>query len=147
MGIWGGAIIGLLSFVITFILLLMFSIAYRKKEMDGYMSFGQAFIFAFMAIIFSTIIVTIYNYIFHTFIAPEYMENLMAVMQQKTIAYMERIGAPEAQIDKTIAKFEEPITIWKTLKQGILGGLIGGLIVSLIVAAIAKKKPADEVPE
>lgn len=147
MGLFGSAIIGLLSFVITFLLLLFFTKAFRNKEMNGIISFKQAFQFAILVIFFSVIISTIYNYIFHTLIDPEYMQNLMAVMQQKTMDYMQKVGAPEAQIEKTLEKFSEIPTIWKTLRQGIIFGLIGGSILALIVAAIVKKKEASEVPE
>ncbi|HPE77843.1 MAG TPA: DUF4199 domain-containing protein [Draconibacterium sp.] len=147
MGIFGSAIIGLLSFVITFLLLLFFTKAYRNKELNGIISFKQAFQFAMLVVIFSVLITTIYNYIFHTLIDPEYMKNLMAVLQQKTMNYMEKVGAPEAQIEKTLEKFSEIPTIWKTLRQGIVTGLIAGAVISLIVAAIVKKKEEDIVPE
>jgi uncharacterized membrane protein (DUF485 family) len=147
MGLFGSAIIGLLSFVITFLLLLFFTKAYRNKELNGIISFKQAFQFAMLVILFSVIISTIYNYIFHTLIDPEYMKNLMAVMQQKTMDYMEKVGAPESQIDKTLEKFSEIPTLWKTLRQGILFGVIGGGILALIVAAIVKKKEVIEVSE
>lgn len=147
MGLFGSAIIGLLSFVITFLLLLFFTKAYRNKEMDGIISFKQAFQFAMLVIVFSVIISTIYNYVFHTLIDPEYVKNLTAVMQQKTMDYMEKMGAPESQIEKTLEKFSEIPTLWKTLRQGILYGLIGGGILALIVAAIVKKKETIEVPE
>lgn len=145
MGIFGGIIIGLLSLVVSFIIVLLFAKAYRNKEMGGYITFGQAFQFTFLVIVFSTIISMIYTYIFNAFIAPDYMENLMAVMQEKTMAYMEKVGAPEAQIDKAIAKLEEIPTIWKTLRQTALSGLIGGTIVALIVSAIVKKKEDSDV--
>jgi uncharacterized membrane protein (DUF485 family) len=147
MGLFGSAIIGLLSFVISFLLLLFFTKAYRNKELNGFISFKQAFQFAMLVIIFSVLITTVYNYIFHTLIDPEYMKNLMAVLQQKTMDYMEKVGAPEAQIEKTLEKFSEIPTIWKTLRQGIVTGLIAGAIISLIVAAIVKKKEEDIVPE
>ena len=147
MGLFGSAIIGLISFVITFILLLFFTKAYRNKELNGFISFKQAFQFAMLVIVFSVLITTIYNYIFHTLIDPEYMKNLMAILQQKTMNYMEKVGAPEAQIEKTLKKFSEIPTIWKTLRQGIVTGLIAGAIISVVVAAIVKKKEEDIIPE
>jgi len=67
MGIFGSALIGLMSFVITFLLLFFFTKAFRNKEMDGIVSFKQAFQFAMLVIFFSVIISTIYNYIFHKY--------------------------------------------------------------------------------
>ena len=145
MGLFGSAIIGIISLIITFIVLFIFTKMFRNKEMNGFISFKQAFQFAISVIIVSVLISTIYNYIFHTLIDPEYMQNLMAIMQQKTLDYMEKVGAPESQIEKAIERFAEIPTIWKTLRQGIVSGLIAGSILSLIVAAIVKKKEEDSI--
>lgn len=147
MGIFGSAIISLISLTITFFLLLFFTISYRNKEQKGLISFGKAFQFALLVIIVSTIITTIYNYVFYTIIDPGYMENLMAVMQQKTMLYMEKVGVPESQIDKALEKFKEIPTLWKTLRQGVLYGVIGGAVLSLIVGAIVKKKEESVIKE
>jgi len=145
MGLFGGVFIGLFSFVISFVLLWVFAKNYRNKEFEGYISFSEAFKFTMLVVVFSTIVSLIYTYIFNAFIAPEYMENLMAVMQQKTLAFMESKGVPETQMDKAIEKFQEIPTIWKTLRQTALSGLIGGAVVSLIVSAIVKKKIEDNI--
>ncbi len=145
MGLFGGAILGLVSLVISFILVLVFAKRYRNKELGGYISFGEAFKFTMLVIIFSTIISLIYSYIFNAFIAPDYMKDLMAALQQKTMAFMESKGVPEDQMDKALKKFEEIPTIWKSLRQTALSGLIGGAIISLIVSAIVKKKEEDSI--
>jgi hypothetical protein len=93
--------------------------------------------------IVSTVILLMYSYIFHSFIAPDYMENLMAIMQQKTLEFMESRGVPDASIDQAMEQFKEIPTIAKTLRQAALTGIIGGGIISLIVAAIVKKKVED----
>ncbi|SHE74527.1 Protein of unknown function [Mariniphaga anaerophila] len=139
LGLMGTALIGIASLVLTFVFLLIFSKNYRK-EMGGYISFSDAFQFGLLAILFSVILSTVYNYIFHTLIDPEYTKNIMMVMQQKTITYMENAGVPETQIDKAIEKFEDLPSLWDTLRQGIVSGLISGVILSLITAAIVKKK-------
>ncbi|QIA07738.1 DUF4199 domain-containing protein [Draconibacterium halophilum] len=143
MGMFGSVIIAISSLVISFVVLLIFTKNYRNKEFGGYISFVEAFKFAMLVIIVSTVILLIYNFIFHSFIAPDYMENLMATMQQKTLAFMESNGVPDANIDQAMEQFEEVPTIAKTLQQTAMSGLIGGIIISLIVAAIAKKKVED----
>lgn len=143
MGIFGSAIIGVLSLVISFVVMLIFTKNYRNKEFGGYISFSEAFKFAILLTVVSTIILVIYNFIFHSYIAPDYMENLMAAMQQKTLAFMESKGVPDSSIDQAMEKFEEIPTIAKTLRQTAISGLIGGTIISLIVSAIVKKKVED----
>lgn len=145
MGIFGSTIIGVISLIINFIILFIFAKNYRNKEFGGYISFKEAFKFVLLVIIFATVITIIYTYIFHKFIAPDYMANLYAVLEQKLIIYLENMGASEEIIDKQLKQFNEVPSIWKTLSQSALFGLIGGIIISLIVAAVVKKK--DEVPE
>lgn len=69
----------------------------------------------------------------------------MAVLQQKTMDFMESKGVPEAQMEKALEKFEEIPTIWKSLRQTAVSGLIGGAIISLIVSAIVKKRIEDDI--
>lgn len=143
MGIFGSAIIGILTLIIYFIVMLVFTKNYRNKEFGGYISFAEAFKFAILVTIFSTLVILIYNYIFYSYIAPDYLENLMAAMQQKTLEFMESKGVPDASIDQAMEKFEDIPTIAKTLRQSVISGLIGGTIISLIVSAIVKKKLED----
>ncbi len=145
MGLFGGAIIGVFSLVISFVLIFIFAKNYRNKEFGGYISFGDVFKFTMLVVVFSTIISVIYTYIFNTFIAPDYMENLMAVMQQKTMMFMDGKGVSEAQMDKALAKFEDIPSIGKTLRQTALNGLIVGAIIALIVSAIVKKREEDTI--
>lgn len=143
LGIFGSVIVALISFVISFVILFIFTKNYRNKEFEGYISFAEAFKFAMLVTVVSTVILVIYTYIFHSFIDPNYMENLMASMQQKTLEFMESRGVPDASIDQAMEKFKEIPTIAKTLRQTALSGIIGGAIISLIVAAIVKKKAED----
>lgn len=143
MGLFGGVIIMILSFVISFVLIFIFTKNYRNKELGGYISFGEAFKFAILAVIISTVITLIYTYIFHAFIAPDYLENLMAIMQQKTAEFMSSKGVSDAQMDATLEQFNEIPTMAKTLRQAALGGLIGGAVISLISSAIVRKKLED----
>ena len=145
MGIFGGVIIGIMSLVISFILVFIFTKGYRNKVLGGFIGFGEAFKFALIAIAVSIVISMVYTYIFQTFIAPDYMENLMTVMQQKTMDFMASKGVSDEQIDKALEKFEEIPTVWKSLKQTLISGLIGGSIISLIVAAIVRKKEEDVI--
>ncbi|MBN1821539.1 MAG: DUF4199 domain-containing protein [Prolixibacteraceae bacterium] len=145
MGIFGTSIIGLLSLIITFILLLVFTKSYRKKDLGGSITFGQAFLFGLLVMIFCTILTSIYNYVFSTIIDPEYTERLMAVLQQKTMEYMERVGAPESQINKAMERFGDVPTVFESIKRNVMYGVIGGAVMSLIIAASIRKKPKEEM--
>ena len=144
MGIWGSALIGIFNFVITFLLIFFFSKSYRNKFRGGFISFKDIFIYSLIMVIASVVIGAIYNLVFFTLIDPGYTERLMGVMQQKTITYMERVGAPESQINKTMEKFSEVPSTAKSIINGLVGGLIIGAILALISSAFVKKNPDIE---
>ncbi len=139
LGLVASGLLGLLTLIINFILLLIFSKSYRDKELGGFITFSEAFQFGLLVVLFATLLITVYNFIFHTVIDPEYTKNLMAIMQQKTLNFMENAGIPEAQIDEALRNLEDVPTLWETLRQGFLSGLISGVVLSLITAAIVKK--------
>lgn len=142
MGIWGGAIIGFVSFIIYLVLLVLFSKAYRDKYCGGFISFKDAFIAGFTMMILSAVIVAVYNFIFNSFIDPGYMERIMLAMQNKTVQMLESKGMSQEIIDQTIAKFQEKgiPSAGKQVLQNLLSGVIMGAILSVISAAIVKKK-------
>ena len=83
MGVFGGAIIGLISFAITFILLWIFPKNYRNKECEGYISFMEAFKFTMLVIVFSTVISVIYSYIFNAFNRETKFGEVVRVAMEK----------------------------------------------------------------
>ena|SRR5690554_5503368 len=139
LGLFGSGLLGIFSLVISFIILLIFTRMYRNKELDGYISFNEAFQFGLLVVLVGTIITTIYNLLFHTVIDPGYTEHALAVMQQKTLDFMEGAGLPDSQIEETLNRLDDTPTLLESLRQGFVTSLISGVILSLITAAIVKK--------
>lgn len=131
------------------VLLILFTVAYRKKYFDNVLSYKNAFLFGFLVVIVSVVLGAVYNYIFHKFIDPGYLERIMLVMQQKTMEMLQNQGMSDDQIELAMRRFEEQgaTSVAKTIRQSIIGGVIGGAIMALISAAIAKKKPAEDIIE
>lgn len=149
LGLWGSALIGIGNLIILLILLTIFTINYRNKYFEGFISYKNAFVFGLLAILVSLVLGIIYNIIFHKFIDPGYMERITMMMQDKTLEMLQNRGMSEDQIEQAMRRFENQgvPTLAKTIRQSLIGGVIGGIIMALISAAIGKKKPADEVPE
>lgn len=141
MGIMGGLYIMVFSLIITVVLLVVFTKGYRDTFFAGKITYGQAFIYGLLVIVISTVIVAIYNYVFNSFIDPDYIQNITLAMQDKTVAMMEKSGASADAIDNVLVKFEEQgvPTVMKQVQQGLIGGVVGGLFMALISAAIVKK--------
>jgi len=141
MSLFGGLYILLFNLVLTVVLLVIFTKSYRDKFFEGKITYGKAFIYGFLVVVFSAIIGAIYNYIFYTLIDPDYIRVITESTMDKTVAMMENSGANADAIDEVLIRFEEEgiPSAFKQLQQGLIFGIIGGAIMALISAAIVKK--------
>ncbi len=135
-GLWLNMGLGLLTFVI-FIVGLVWVVKTHRANLGGAITFGQAFSVAFLTIIFSSILTTLYNYLFYTVINPDAISQVI----EKSMEMMENFNIPEEAMDAAVEKIKEDTTVAKMVRQGVIGSVIGGAIISLIIAAIMKKKP------
>lgn len=146
LGLFGSAFLGIIQLFIVVFALLYFTKLYRNNELNGKITYGQAFVFGVLVVVFSTILSSLYSYVFNRFIDPEYTQRIMTMLQEKTYQYMSSKGLSDDQIESAMQKFEEkgipgPI---ETLISSIEFGLIGGAIMSLISSAIIKKNIQNE---
>jgi len=141
MGLFGSLFIGLFQLILMASLLVFFTKRYRDTLFDGKITFGQAFTFGVLVVVFSSIINSLYSYVFNKFIDPEYVSRIMTAMQEKTYQWMSSNHVPQDKIDEAMSGFEKkgiPTPI-ETLISGLEFSLIGGAIMSLISSAIVKK--------
>lgn len=146
LGLFGSILIAIFNLFLLAFLLVFFTKKYRDTLFDGKITFGQAFSFGVMLVVFSSVISALYSYIQNRFIDPEYMHRIMTMIQDKTYQMLANSGVSQDQIDAQMAKFDEkgiPTPI-ETLVQSLEGGLIGGAIMSLISSAIVKKNVKGE---
>ena len=146
MGLFGSAFIGIIQFALLVYLLIFFTKKYRNEMLSGKITFSQAFTFGVLLVVLSSVVTSLYSYIFNKFIDPEYASRIMTMMQDKTYQFMSSKGVPEDQIESAMKKFEEkgiPSPL-ETLTTSLQVGLIGGVFMSLISSAIVKKNINSE---
>lgn len=146
LGLFGSAFIGVFQLVMLAFLLVYYTKRYRDTMFDGRITFGQAFSFGVMLVVFSSVISSLYSFILNKYIDPDYMHRVMTMIQDKTYQMLANSGLSQDQIDAQMTKFEErgiPTPI-ETLVSSLEGGLIGGAIMSLISSAIVKKNVKGE---
>lgn len=112
-----------------------------SKQMNGNITFGNAFAHGFKTSAATTAILLTYLFLFLKFIAPSFIDQTLEISRQQ----MEAQGklTPD-QIDQALTmtkKFFVPFAIGGGL---IMYALLGALF-SLIGAAIAKKNPNAEI--
>lgn len=149
MGLFATAGIGLFSLLITVIMLIILTKRYRDNSLGGAITFKDAFVFGILVVVLSTIISSLYSYIFNNFIDPGYQERILTSMQDKLYQFMSGKGVSEDQIEQAIDQLQAKgtPTPMEVLTQSIIFGLIGGTIMSLISSAIVKKKNEDAFDE
>lgn len=145
LGLYGSALIGVFQFVLLAYLLVYYTKRYRDTLFDGKITFGQAFTFGVLLVVFSSVISALYSYILNKYIDPEYMQRVMTMIQDKTYQLLANSGLSQDQIDSQMASLEsrEIPSPMETLISSLQGGVIGGAIMSLISSAIVKKNVKD----
>ena len=145
LGLYGTALIGLLQIILLAYLLVYYTKRYRDTLFDGKITFGQAFTFGVLLVVFSSIISSLFSYILNKYIDPEYSQRVMTMIQDKTYQLLANSGLSQDQIDAQMASLEsrEIPSPMETLITSLQSGVIGGAIMSLISSAIVKKNVKD----
>jgi len=137
-----------LVFLALFIGLVIYAgIAYRK-EVGGYLSFGNAFLHGYILLIVGGILGTIFSIILYTVVDPELPQKLTDVVIQNTEEMMQSFGAPEAKIDEQLDKMKVDMpkdfsALGQIKKFG--WGILINAVICLITGAIVKKNQPVEL--
>ncbi|EAZ80244.1 DUF4199 domain-containing protein [Algoriphagus machipongonensis] len=139
----GSAWFGLIALVVFFVLIIYFGRQYRT-EIGGFISFGAAFNFSFIAILISGIISLIGQVLLFHVIDPSLPGVLSDLAFENSLKMMESFGAsadslsPE-QLEEMKASTSNQFTLSGQL-MGFGIGIIIYAIIALILAAILKKR-------
>lgn len=133
--------------IIMLLLILAFGIVSTAKSKDflnGFISFKQAFSSFFITVAIGVIINTGVGMLIYGVIDTEAAVFLQEKGIENTVSMMERFGAPQSEIDKTIDAMSEDnsFSIGNQLKA-IAYQLVFYAVIGLIVAAFMKKKNPD----
>lgn len=107
-----------------------------KSELGGFLSFGEAFKSAFFTILVISAITAVWSFVFYSFIATDFFENILDFMRTT----MEGQGLDDDAVDMAMGMYEKMYTPTGMLILQVVMGLIGGGIVGLIIGAIMKKE-------
>lgn len=128
----------ILSFVLSLVFYCVAGVQ-QRKAMGGYITFKEAFSAIFVVILISSVISSIYAFIYFKYIDPDVMDKL----KETTLTFMENVGAPAESIDDAAIEFDERLEDSKKPGPMLLSyfkGLIIYSIFGFICAAIVKKK-------
>jgi len=120
----------------------------HRKQIGGYMPYGQAYVFSFVTFITAGILSTIFNMVLYNVIDPALPEKISEVMISNTEEMLHRFNAPDSRIDETLDEMRNGVSKQFSpggLLLGYVKGLIWWAIISLIAALfIRKDKPVEK---
>ncbi len=135
----------LLNFFLFALLTIWLGRKYRG-EIGGYMTYGEAFQYAFVMLVISSLFGLAFNIILFNFIDPELPQTLTRMMLESQEKMLISMGASDATIDDTLSMLEEDMpnqyTVMGQLKNS-WAVVIGAAIYAVIAAIFIKKKKPD----
>ena len=119
----------------------------RQKELEGFISYGQAFKSAMVMVLIYATLGNMLNFIFFSFAAPQVFDEFMA----QAIEEIEKMEAflGEEVYEQMLEELEKT-TLSTYIFSNAFNQILGGTILSLIFAAFMKKNrnifetPTDE---
>jgi hypothetical protein len=128
---------GLIILPIMFIIHFYLVKSYKDKQMEGYITFGNAFSVCMQIFVFSAVIASLYDIIYLQFISPATNEMILKLAEQK-INEKGTLTDDQMEMAMKVARvMNSPIVKFFT---SLLFSCIFGAIISAIIAAICKKE-------
>ncbi len=129
-------------YYVIFALGLLYSMIFvRNKTLDGYITFGKAFMVGFYATLAVSLIMAIYTYIYMTVINPGMIADMLSQAEEKIIETNPEMSDEDLEKALSMAKmFMQPgIMAISTL---IMSTIMGSLL-SLVAAALSKRNKVE----
>lgn len=126
------------------IVLILYGFQLRKRN-GNFLAFKEGLQYAFVSYVIAAVLIAIGTYVLYNIIDKNLTEKVFDASIEKTRNMMERMGAPEDQITKTLddAMKGKKETNLKNIFLGTGWDLIWSFVKSLIIALIIRReKPA-----
>jgi hypothetical protein len=134
---------GLISLLITVLLVIYSLKAYKKEYLGGKAKYEQLMLMTLFMALVSTVLSTVYSIINLTLIDPDALDKMYNFMYEK-MANNPRMT--EDVLDMVMERMEGRFTFGRVVIQGFIGGYIMTVIIGVIVGAFVKTK-ADKTAE
>jgi len=114
-----------------------------KKQLNGQITFKEAFTVFFISAAISLAISTAFMILLFGFVDPQASDAIKDIQIENTVAFMEKMNAPAAEIDKATDRIMEQDTYGLgTQITGYFMSLAFMSVLGLILALIFKSRPA-----
>ena len=136
-----GSILFGFSLIAFYIAFGVYVVSNTKKELNGNITFKEAFTSYFLYALIGIIIGNLFNYILFNFIDTGAKDQLMEMTIRKTVEFMEKFGSPKKAISEAVKQLQEndQYSIGSIVKGSVFS-VVFSSIIGLIIAAIMKTK-------
>jgi hypothetical protein len=129
------------SYVLTIVFVVL-AHKYFKDNNAGFMAYGQGVGIAFWLALVSSVINSIFTYVYIKFIDPTFIE----MMKEKQLQQLqERGGMTDQQIDQAMQISSMFMTPEAIFGFALVFGILGTVVIGLIVSIFTQKKAAEQV--
>lgn len=126
------------SYVVILVGLFFASKIYRDKYLGGFITFQNSFTVAFIAGLISSVFLTIFTYVFFTYIAPDEIDEMMRIAEEKMLE--RNPDMTDEQIDMALNVSKKMMSpLWMTI-WALLGNAFFSAIFALIISIFVKKE-------
>jgi hypothetical protein len=130
--------LGYLAYIIMIGGMIVGSLQYRKVQLKGFMTYGQAFSTNFLIGLFASIISIIFFFFYMKYINTGFLQEMLEMTRHKMEAKAGNMS--QEQMDQALAMTERFMTpVWMVI-WGFLAYTFFAAIFSLIIALFVKKK-------
>lgn len=112
---------------------------YYKENGDGYMTYGQGMGIGFWASLISSLISSVFTYIYVKFIDPSWLETI----KEMQVEQLQEQGMSDEQIEMSMGMMEKLSTPEMIFIFGIIGGVFLGVILSLVITIFTQKNNSN----
>ena len=130
-----------ISTVFTFVLIFL-AHKYYKDNGDSFMTIGQGVGIGFLAGLVSSVISSIFMYIYVKFVDSGFID----MIKETQVEEMQKRGMSEEQIDQAMKIAGMFTSAEALLVFGLIGGVVFGLGIGLIISFFTQKKNPDAIP-
>ncbi len=113
---------------------------YFKDNGDGFMGYGQGIGIAFWMSIISSVISSVFTFIYIKFVDSGFIDAL----KEKQLEQFQEKGMTDQQIDQAMSFSDMFMTPGAILIFGLVGGILGTVIIALIVTIFTQKKAPEQ---
>ena len=120
------------------LLFIVYAVKTFKKDNEGFLSLGEAIKVGLAVALISGIISVIYNYVFMTFIEPDFVSQMMEISEQRMMESNPNMTQEQKEVALSMSeKFMSPAIMTAI---GIIVSLFLGFIISLIAGLVMKQE-------